>query len=140
MSSYLNFYLKPKSEFNCDKKMLLSSQCRCTPIYEALSQYVHSNEEGTLLTVAMCDYAIHNLNQSIEEHRETDETYMEVMTKATIKDSDTLSAILDEHLSSKRYIKSLEEQLQLVTWLRSFVNDVNEGYTDFAEVRMTIDY
>jgi len=140
MSSYLNIYLKPKSEFNCDNKLMLSSQCRCSPIYEALSQYVHSNEEWTLLTVAMCDYVIHNLNQSIEEHREKDETYMEVMTKTTVKDSDTLYDIMEEHLSSKRYIKSLEEQLQLMTWLRSFVNDVSEGYTDFVEVRMTIDY
>ena len=140
MSSYLNIYVKPKSEFNVDKNMLLSSQCRCSPIYEALSLCVRNNEEGTLLTVAMCDDVIHNLNQSIEEHREKDETYMEVITKATINDSDTLYAVMDEHLSSKRYIKSLEEQLQLMTWLRSFVNDVSEGYTDFAEVRITIDY
>lgn len=140
MSSYLNLYLKPKSEFNCDKKLMLSSQCSCTPLYEALSQYVHSNEEGTLLTVAICDDAIHNLNQCIEEHKEKDETYMEVMTKTTVNDSESLYDIMEEHLSRKRYIKSLEEQLRLVTWLRSFVNDVYEGYTDFTEVRMTIDY
>ena len=140
MSRYLNIYLKPKSEFNCDKKLMLSSQCSSAPLYEALSQYVHSNEEGTLLTVAICDDAIHTLNQSIEEHREKDETFMEVMTNSTIKDGDTLYAVMEEHLSSKRYIKSLEEQLRLVTWLRSFVNDVYEGYTDFTEVRMTIDY
>ena len=140
MSSYLNIYVKPKSEFNCDKKLLLTSQCSCTPLYEALSQYVHSNEEGSLLTVAICDYAIHNLNQSIEEHREKDETYLEVMTKATVKDSDTLYDIMEEHLASKRYIKSLEEQLRLVTLLRSLVNDVCEGYTDFTEGRMSIDY
>lgn len=140
MSSYLNIYLKPKSEFNCDKKLMLSSQCRSTPLYEALSQYVHSNEEGTLLTVAICDDAIHNLNQSIEEHREKDETLVEIMTKPINLDSESIYEIAEEHLSSKRYIKSLEEQLRLVTWLRSFVNDVSEGYTDFAEVRMTIDY
>lgn len=140
MSSYLNLYVKPKSEFNCDRKLLLYSLCRCTPLYEALSQYVHSNEEGTLLTVAICDDAIHTLNQSIEEHKEKDETFMEVMTNSIIKDSDTLYEVMEEHLSSKRYIKSLEEQLRLVAWLRSFVNDVYEGYTDFTEVRMTIDY
>ena len=90
--------------------------------------------------MAICDDAIRNLNQSIEEHREKDETLVEIMTKPIIKDIESIYEIAEEHLASKRYIKSLEEQMRLVTWIRSFVNDVSEGYTDFAEMRMTIDY
>ena len=145
MSSYLNIYLVPKGNkdkpkdfpliSDAQKPLLFCSFSRNHPIYSAISEAISPKWAGnedvyTELTTENLGYAIEELNDEIDLMYKKIHEY-ELHANGN---QECIEQLIEYKEMYKDMLKN-SENLEFIKW---FVSDVNNNYTDFEKVLCNI--
>lgn len=146
MSSYLNFYIVPKSnEVQGAKPLLLTSYSRNTDIYQKFYEETHpvfiGNGDKPNYTELSTELMNDIINSARKDWDKAQQSYASRMDayKSVKLDSEAFDKYVEDVTSTEEYLKELK---QLVTYLEAIadiVNDTSLGCTDFEKVLINID-
>lgn len=133
MSSYLSFYLVPKTL--PDNKLLLTSYSRSSDIYQRFNDnldiaYAGNDNVYTEITPVMIDSVIADLNEDITSTSARLHTYE--------KHANGSLEVIDEIVQTEKYLEELKTIKHQIQFLHDIVYDATE-YGDFSSVLCNID-
>lgn len=149
MSSYLNFYLKPKENKKryteegevevklTQEPLLLLSYSRNTDVYQSFDEnlniaYAGNEDKYTELTVKDCDEVINDVKNDIEKtERRLEISYK--IAKQNINDD-----LFSDIHSMEEYLDDLKRNLNELNQITNIVSEIENGYTDFEKVMINI--
>ena len=117
MSSYLNFYLRPKGK---DEKLLLTSFSRSSLVYDTFSNinpvYMGIGEETNYKEVTKEDinYLLRDVSADIEKYKEKLCLYEKstIYTPKMVEDIISLKEMLQDAVESKAYLYSFRDIIE----------------------------
>lgn len=146
MSSYLNFYLVPKKrEGQTDepKPLFLCSFSRSSDIYQSFNEsispvYIGNGDEPLYmeLTSSLADNVVHDIKDDVERAENRLEKALHTYRELGISPTDDGMADI---ISTKEYIEEMKENLIEVRFIKTLVEEIDNGYNDFEKVLINID-
>lgn len=144
MSSYLNFYLIPKSkEAQGTKPLCISSYSR-NDIYQAFYEnvnpaFIGNGDESnyTELTEEQINYVVSSLKEDLEKYKKYSEAKIKALKELPKLEGEALEEYLQETTSSAEYIHELENTLKEVEFIAHIISELE--YSDFEKVLINID-
>ena len=140
MSSYLNIYLVPKTKDkdnkdNKEKPLLFCSFSRNHPIYSAIVESINpvyggNENKYTILTEESIKSAIDELDEEIDSMFKKIHEY-ELHANGN-------SECIEELINLKQIYKDMLSNSENLEFIRWFVSDINDNYTDFEKVLCNI--
>ena len=142
MSSYLTFYLVPKSK---DKTPLaLMSYSRNSDIYQAYYEnanpafYGNSDEPNyTELTKDLSHYVVNELREDLSKCEKSHEAKIKALQALPKLEGEALEEYLQETTSTIDYINDLKDTLKFAEFIDDIVSDLE--FSDFDKVLINID-
>ena len=132
MSSYLSFYLVPRS--HPEEKLLLQSFSRSNEVYQRFSDnlniaYAGNEEKYTKLTISDVESVIQDIDADITK-AETRRTEYEKFCYGNPES-------IEEIISTKEYIRDLQSTRDYISFIRDVLTDLD--YSGFSDVLCNID-
>lgn len=132
MSSYLSFYLVPKA--HPEERLLLQSFSRSNEVYQRFFDnlsiaYAGNEEKYTKLTVSDVQSVIRDLDDDIAKAEARRVEYE--------KFCHSNSALIEEMISTKEYIRDLQSTRDYISFIRDIL--ANLDYSGFSDVLCNID-
>lgn len=133
MSSYLNIYLVPKEN---KTPLLFNSYSRSTDVY----QYCYDEVHPVFVDAGYTDLTTKEAKQIVDACRADIEKYKkDYNNKYDIIKGNLTLELVEDLMQIKTAYQDLEESLVELNQIYQYVNDINEGYTDFEKVVINID-
>ena len=141
MSSYLNFYLKPKDKPDA-KPMLFTSYVRGSEVYqeykEVLNPAFTGNEDRyTELTYADAKMVSDYVKEKLDKAKQDMKNEVEAFQSLKNLSAEQVNEYIQNYKDSKRYIKELEDNAVEFQYIAQWVADIE--YSDFEKVLINID-
>lgn len=132
MSSYLSFYLVPKA--HPEERLLLQSFSRSNEVYQRFFDnlsiaHAGNEEKYTKLTVSDVESVIRDLDDDIAKAEARRVEYE--------KFCHGNSELIEEMISTKEYIRDLQNTRDYISFIRDILADLN--YSGFSDVLCNID-
>lgn len=132
MSSYLSFYLVPKT--HPEERLLLQSFSRSNEVYQRFFDnlsiaYAGNEEKYTKLTVSDVESVIRDLDDDIAKAEARRVEYE--------KFCHGNSELIEEMISTKEYIRDLQSTRDYISFIRDILTDLD--YSGFSDVLCNID-
>lgn len=136
MSSYLTFYIVPKDKDS--KPIALLNYSRNNDIYQYFANNLkvvfigmEDNPQYTELTEEKIDWVIHALKSDINKAQKRVEEYEHHV--------DGNMDIIEEIISQKDYIDDLKYALSETEFIKQFVTEATNSWSDYNKVLCNID-
>lgn len=141
MSSYLNFYLKPKGG---DKPLHFISYSRNSNVYQKFyennaSTFIGNGDEYNYseLTSEKCRWILDDAREDLRKAKENFDSRVEAFQKLTNVSAEAINEYTTDYMQTKEYIKELEETVAELECIYYWVSDVE--FSDFEKVLTNID-
>lgn len=137
MSSYLNFYLKPKTQNEEQPKYLnLMSFSRNNEVYQVVNDeinpyYAGDEDKYTKILTEDMDRMLRSFRKEIDKSVDR----LNILRECA---KNSLEAV-EEYMSWKEYVTDNENAYSTLSFIRMIVNDINNDYTDFEGIYCQID-
>lgn len=150
MSSYLNFYLRPKNDNGKDTKpLLLCSYCRISPIYSIFvdTLTIPSDYDGVglykELTIEMLKEVLSSINKSIETNdkiSEENKDRQKLMTEFVTKVSALTIEKINDATQIKNLLKASIEALNESIDENDSLDDLQEYSNELTEAKTFVSF
>ena len=143
MSSYLNFYLKPKNKPDTEP-MRFINYSRASDVYrwfceECNPAFIGSADKPkyTELTVEDCEKVLDAAKKNLEITNQRFADRIEAFQKLTNVDAEAVNAYTQDYTETKKFIRELEDTVAELECIYYWVSEII--YSDFEKVLINID-
>lgn len=147
MSSYINLYLLPKQKEGdtiTPKPLLLNSWSRSSNIYQAFYEHLNpvfagNDEEPKYKEIKPSNLQalVLDLKHDLEAYKERIQAQTEIINSLKNISREILEEYRDEFMSSREYIKGLEDTIQFFESLYEILSDLE--YSGFEKILINYD-